>query len=268
MLLILGYLLSLLMGITLGLVGGGGSILTVPILVYVFGISPILSTAYSLFIVGITSLFAIFGYLKSNLVNFKVGIIFSIPSFIGVYSARKFIIPSIPNTIFTLGTFELKKNIAILLLFSVMMLLASISMIKKNNKTIEKKEISEIKKILFLIIEGLVVGIITGLVGAGGGFLVIPVLVLLSGLEMKEAVATSLFIIAIKSLIGFLGDVQNQDLDWKFLFVISIFTVIGSFIGTILSKKIPSEKLKPAFGYFVMIMGIFIFIKEGIFSFR
>jgi uncharacterized membrane protein YfcA len=258
------------MGVVLGLIGGGGSILTVPILVYVFGISPILSTAYSLFIVGITSLFAVFGYLKSNLVNFKVGIIFSIPSFIGVYSARKFIVPSIPDTILNLGTFELKKNIAILLLFSVMMLLASFSMIKKksNKSESEKKEISQVKKNLFIIFEGLIVGLITGLVGAGGGFLVIPVLVLLSGLEMKEAVATSLLIISIKSLIGFLGDIQNQTLDWKFLGIISLFTIIGSFIGTALSKKVPSEKLKPAFGYFVMIMGIFIFIKEGIFSFK
>jgi uncharacterized membrane protein YfcA len=266
--LIIGYLLALLMGVVLGLIGGGGSILTVPILVYVFGITPVLSTAYSLFIVGITSLFAVFGYLKSNLVNFKVGIIFSIPSFIGVYSARRFIVPSIPDNIFTLGTFELKKNIAILLLFAIMMLLASFSMIKKSNNKSDKKEISESKKTLFIILEGLVVGIITGLVGAGGGFLVIPVLVLLSGLEMKEAVATSLFIISIKSLIGFLGDVQNQTLDWNFLGIISIFTIIGSFVGTALSKKVPSEKLKPAFGYFVMIMGIFIFIKEGIFSFK
>lgn len=266
--LVIGYLLALLMGVVLGLIGGGGSILTVPILVYVFGISPVLSTAYSLFIVGITSLFAVFGYLKSNLVNFKVGIIFSIPAFIGVYSSRRFIVPSIPDTIFTLGTFELKKNIAILLLFAIMMLLASFSMIKKSSKKSEKKEISESKKNLFIILEGLVVGIITGLVGAGGGFLVIPVLVILSGLEMKEAVATSLLIISIKSLIGFLGDVQNQTLDWNFLGIISIFTIIGSFIGTVLSKKVPSEKLKPAFGYFVMIMGLFIFIKEGIFSFK
>ncbi|GIW22409.1 MAG: UPF0721 transmembrane protein [Candidatus Sericytochromatia bacterium] len=265
--LILGYFLSLLMGVVLGLIGGGGSILTVPILVYVFGINPVLSTAYSLFIVGITSLFAVIGYLKSNLVNFKVGIIFSIPSFIGVYTARKFLVPIIPDTIINIGSFEIKKNIAILLLFSVMMLLASVSMIKKNNN-LSKKELSENKKNLFIFLEGLIVGIITGLVGAGGGFLVIPVLVLLSGLEMKEAVATSLFIITIKSLIGFLGDVENQKLDWNFLMLISIFTIIGSFLGTFLSKKISSEKLKPAFGYFIMIMGIFIFIKESLFIFR
>lgn len=269
MLQIIGYIAATLMGGTLGLIGGGGSILTVPILVYLFHVSPVLATAYSLFIVGITSLFAVISYVKNKTVNFKVGIIFSIPSFIGVFLSRKFIVPAIPKELLHIGTYTLSKDTAILFLFAIMMVAASISMIKKKKVSEEpQKEISEAKRFTFISLEGLVVGILTGLIGAGGGFLVIPVLVMFAKLEMKEAVATSLLIITIKSLFGFLGDLSNSGttIDWTFLGQFSIFTIIGSLIGAYFSKFVSSEKLKPIFGYFVLVMGIFILVKEGFFK--
>lgn len=264
---ILGYISALLMGATLGLIGGGGSILTVPILVYLFQIPPVLATAYSLFIVGLTSIFGILGYLKKGLVNFKVGILFSIPSFIGVFTARKFIVPAIPNELLHIGNFTLNKDTAILIFFSIMMIVASISMIKKKKEVekSEEKDVSETKRIMFILFEGLVVGILTGIIGAGGGFLVIPVLVMFAKLDMKEAIATSLLIISIKSLFGFLGDLGNgQAINWAFLMGFSVFTIGGALLGSYMSKFVPSEKLKPIFGWFVLVMGTFILIKEGL----
>ncbi len=259
----MGYAAAVLMGGTLGLMGGGGSILTVPILVYLFHISPVLATAYSLFIVGVTSLVGMTGYIKQGLVNYKIGLTFAIPSFIGVFVSRKFIVPAIPEQIFTLGSYTLTKDTAILLFFSILMLIAAYTMIKEKKEDKSTKEISEDLKALFIILEGLVVGIITGIVGAGGGFLVIPALVLLTKLPMKEAVATSIMVIAIKSLIGFLGDVGGSlDLNWNFLLSFSVFTIFGIIAGTYSSRFVPEKKLKPVFGWFVMLMGGFIIVKE------
>lgn len=263
---IFGYAAAIAMGGILGLIGGGGSILTVPILVYLFKIPPVLATAYSLFIVGLTSVFGMVGYIKAKLVNFKVGIIFSIPAMIGVYSARKFVVPAIPQYLFKLGSLSISKDMAIMALFAVMMVLASVSMIKPQKESPQEKHasVSELQKFLMVSLEGLVVGVLTGLVGAGGGFLVIPVLVIFAGLDMKEAVSTSLLVISIKSLIGFLGDIgSNQTLDWFFLSQFSVFTIAGAFLGVWASQLIPSEKLKPAFGWFVLIMGVFILLNTS-----
>ena len=220
----LGYAAAVLMGGILGLMGGGGSILAVPILVYIFSIPPVVATGYSLFLVGLTSLFGVIGYARKKQVNFKVGIVFSIPALIGVFSARKFVVPALPATLFSIGNFTVSKDLAIMVLFAIMMLAASFSMIRgkkpvdESDKNVKKHEISEGKKVLLIAIEGLVVGLLTGLVGAGGGFLVIPVLVILAGLDMKEAVGTSLIVIAIKSLTGFLGELGGAHaIDWMFL---------------------------------------------------
>ncbi len=267
---VLGYLSAILMGSTLGLIGGGGSILTVPILVYLFKIPPVLATAYSLFIVGLTSFFGMLGYLKSKSINFKVGILFSIPSFVGVFTARRYIVPNLPKEILHIGNYILTKDTAILFLFATIMILASITMIrskKVDDDKVDKKEVSESKKIMFIILEGFFVGILTGFIGAGGGFLVIPVLVMFAKLEMKEAIATSLLIIGIKSLFGFLGDLGGeQQISWSFLGGFSVFTISGALLGSYLSKFVPSDKLKPIFGWFVLVMGTFILFKEGVSS--
>ncbi len=258
----LGYFASILIGTALGLIGGGGSILTVPVLVYLFAVQPVVATAYSLFIVGITSAVGTVNYFKKSLVNIKTAIVFGIPSIISVFITRAIIVPAIPTEIFSTGTFTLTKDLFLMLLFALIMIIASYSMIKKNNKSIaEELQIQKFNYPL-IIIEGALVGLITGLVGAGGGFLIIPALVILSKLPMKEAVGTSLVIIAAKSLIGFFGESGETAIDWQFLLTISAFAIVGIFIGTALSKKIDGEKLKPAFGWFVLVMGIYIITKE------
>jgi uncharacterized protein len=259
---IIGYLASVLMGLALGLVGGGGSILTVPILVYIFNVDPVLSTAYSLFVVGLTSAVGSYSHFRKGNVHWKTALIFGGPSILAVYSVRKFIIPNIPDLLFNIGNFHVSKSLAILVLFAVLMILASYSMIRKPKriKTTEK-DISYNYPLIF--IEGLLVGSITGLVGAGGGFLIVPALVLLSGLSMKKAIGTSLVIIALKSLIGFTGDLESgMAIDYKFMLIFSAFAIGGIIIGSNLTKLVPNEKLKPAFGWFVLVMGILILVKE------
>jgi len=261
---VVGWIMALVIGITLGLLGGGGSILTVPVLVYLLGINPIISTGYSLFIVGLSSLVGAMTYFKKGQIDFRTAAVFGVPSIIAVYLTRKFMVPAIPQEIFAVGDFIVTKSIGIMVLFAVLMIAASYSMIKGRK---DVKGASEVKYNYPLItIEGLVVGTLTGLVGAGGGFLIIPALVLLSGLSMKMAVGTSLIIIAIKSLIGFLGDVQNHAIDWTFLLSFAALSVIGIFIGSKLSNFIPGQKLKPAFGWFVLVMGVYILGKELLFK--
>ncbi len=258
---ILGYLFSIIIGVSLGLIGGGGSILTLPVLVYVFGVGATTATGYSLFIVGITSAVGTATYFKNGLVNVKTAIIFGIPSIIAVYLTRAFIVPAIPSEITSIGTFIVTKNILMMLLFAVLMIAASYSMIKKDKKTTDTNSIQSFNYPMILL-EGAVVGMLTGLVGAGGGFLIIPALVVLSKLPMKEAVGTSLVIIAAKSLIGFFGEANLASMDWVLLSSVSAFAIVGIFIGAMLSKKIDGAKLKPAFGWFVLVMGIYIIIKE------
>ena len=257
----LGYFGALLIGIVLGLIGGGGSILTVPVLVYLLYINPVTATAYSLFVVGSSALIGAIKNMQKGLVDIKTAIVFSIPAFIAVYLTRRYIVPAIPEHILTISGFEITKNIAIMVFFAIIMLLASFSMIKdrKSNES-ENTEVSY--NYPLIIIEGLVVGVLTGIVGAGGGFLIIPALVLFAKLPMKKAVATSLLIIAIKSLIGFIGDVENLTIDWSFLLSFTFISIIGIFIGVWLNKFIDGKKLKKAFGWFTLIMGIYILFKE------
>ncbi|WP_028525207.1 sulfite exporter TauE/SafE family protein [Runella limosa] len=263
---IFGFGASILIGVSLGLIGGGGSILTLPVLVYLLHLNPVTSTAYSLFIVGSTSLVGSFTYMRKELVNYQAAIVFAIPSFIAVYLTRKYLVPSIPSSLFTVGGFEVTKNIAIMVFFALVMLGASYSMIK-DKKEAKGNDSEELKFNYPLIsLEGGVVGILTGIVGAGGGFLIIPALVLLARLPMKMAVGTSLLIIAAKSLIGFVGDMSNMQVDWPFLLEFTALSVVGIFVGTYMSKYIPGEKLKKSFGWFVLVMGMYIIAKELMFS--
>ncbi|MDX2046100.1 MAG: sulfite exporter TauE/SafE family protein [Chitinophagaceae bacterium] len=259
---IAGYAASLIIGVSLGLIGGGGSILTVPVLVYLFGVNPVLATAYSLFIVGITSLVGAVPKYKQGMVNLKTAIIFGIPSISAVYATRKFIIPLIPEVIFKAGGFTITKSVLMMLLFAVLMVFASISMIRDKNGNKENEETAQRFNYPLILLEGLIVGFLTGLVGAGGGFLIIPALVLLSKLPMKLAVGTSLLIIAAKSLIGFLGDISHYKMDWKLLMIVSALAIAGIFIGNLFTRKVSERKLKNGFGWFVLVMGVYIIIKE------
>lgn len=328
---ILGYFLAVVTGFTLGLIGGGGSILTVPILVYIFGISPVLATGYSLFVVGSTALVGSINYMRKGLMNYKAAIVFAIPSFVAVYLSRKYVVPTIPDKLFSIGTidittdffflivllailigttaiivrktvkkdrrfakvfwlmipaaimvyvmrqfvipalpdnliiigdFTLTKSTAIMILFALIMIASAISMIRSGGKELPDEPEGLTFNYPLIVIEGAVVGTITGIVGAGGGFLIIPALVLLAHLPMKLAVGTSLLIIAAKSLLGFLGDVTNHGIDWSFLLIFTGLAIVGIFLGGYANNYISSKKLKAGFGYFVLIMGIYIVVQE------
>jgi hypothetical protein len=261
---IIGHIASIFIGIALGLIGGGGSILTVPVLFYLFAVDTVTATAYSLFIVGLTSAVGTVSYFKKGLVNIKTAIVFGIPSIIAVFLTRAYLVPAIPKEVFSIGDFVVTKGILMMLVFAVMMIAASYSMIKKDKQQANENDGEQKFNYPIILVEGTIVGILTGLVGAGGGFLIIPALVILSKLPMKEAIGTSLVIIAAKSLIGFFGEGSETVIDWSLLTKVSAFAIVGIFIGTMLSKKIDGAKLKPAFGWFVLVMGIYIIVKETI----
>lgn len=257
---IIGYFLAILVGISLGLIGSGGSILSVPILVYIMKVEPVLATAYSLFIVGSTALVGGIQKAREKLVDFKKVILFGIPTVITVFVTRKFLLPIIPDLIYISPDFYFAKSILIMVFFAIVMFFASIRMIRPlKHQIIENDTDLNYPKI---IIQGIFIGLIAGFVGAGGGFLIIPALLLLAKTPMKMAIGTSLFIVASQSLIGFLGDLNHQEMDWKLLLIFVGLSIVGFFIGNALSKKISGEKLKSGFGYFVLCMAVYIIVKE------
>ena len=258
---IIGYILAIFVGMILGMLGSGGSILSVPILVYVMGIEPTLATAYSLFVIGTTSLVGGIHKAKQKLVDFNKVVMFGIPAVISVFVTRKILVPRIPDVLFSTANFTLSKSILIMLVFAVVMILASSSMIKPfKEKVIFENEKLNYFKISLL---GILIGLLSGFVGAGGGFLIVPALFLFAKTPMKMAVGTSLLIVSSQSLIGFTGDImENQIIDWKLLSFFTLASIFGIFIGNFISKKIKEEKLKIGFGWFVLTMGIFIIFKE------
>jgi uncharacterized membrane protein YfcA len=259
---IAGYMASAFIGLSLGLIGGGGSILTVPVLVYLFGVHPVEATAYSLFIVGITSLVGTFPKYREGAVNIQTGLIFGAPSIAAVYLTRKWLVPAMPDVVFTFGEYDVTKSILLMLLFAVLMVFASVSMIRDKKAVHDASVSGKGLNYPMILAEGAIVGVLTGLVGAGGGFLIIPALVLFTGLPMKEAVGTSLMIIAAKSLIGFTGDLGHFTMNWPLLLTVSGIAIAGIFTGHYLSARIDGAKLKKGFGWFVLVMGIYIILKE------
>lgn len=262
MLQILGYFVTLIVGVTLGMMGSGGSILTVPNLVYLFGIDAVHATSYSLFIIGITSLIGSISKIKEGLVNFKLVILFGVPSVISMVLTRQFLMPQIPTEIsFLFGVFH--KDFMLMMVFAIVMILAAFSMItNKQQDCIDCGKKME-KNILLLIFQGLIIGFVSGILGAGGGFLIIPGLVIFAKVPMKNAVATSLFIVAINSIMGFGSDYQQfHQLNWSLLIGMTILSVIGIIIGNKLVKRIDAKRLKPIFGYFILVVAGFILIKE------
>lgn len=260
---IAGLMMALIIGITLGLIGGGGSILTVPVFVYVLGIPPVEATAYSLFVVGTTSAAGAFGYQKQGLIAWKDGLIFAVPSLIAVFIVRSLVVPSLPQTMGGMLGLSFSKDLFIMVLFAVIMALASFTMIKDGIKVAPNPNMGSAKKAAIIMLEGFGVGAITGLVGAGGGFLIIPALVILMGMNMKMAVGTSLMIIAVKSLIGFTGDIiALPSIDWTLILQFTALSLVGVWLGLRISKRIEGHKLKKAFGYFVAIMAVAILAAE------
>lgn len=262
---ILAYILAILIGLSLGLIGGGGSILTVPILVYILGIEAAeTAPAYSLFVVGFSSFIGVILKARQKEVDFKTALFFGLPTIIAIFLTRKFLVPAIPENIFTSINFELSKRVFIMGIFSIIMMIAAIIMIKGRAATESIENELNKKNHITNFLGGFGIGGITGLVGAGGGFMIIPALIKIGNLNMKTAIGTSLTIITMNSFFGFLGSIGTVELDFKLLIPFTALSGIGIFIGSILSKKIDGSKLKKGFGYFVLVMGVFILIKEMI----
>lgn len=258
---IIGYILSIFIGITLGLIGAGGSILMVPVLVYLFHIHPTLATSYSLFIIGLTSLMGIVLKTKDKCIDFLAVLYFGLPSVIIILIVRKIILQHIPEVLFSVNDITIKKSTVTMIIFALLMLGSAWSMIK--DKHTEKNKNPDFKnQNLKLIICGIAVGLITGFLGAGGGFLIIPALIILLKMPIKIAVGTSLMIITINSLIGFLGDLDHISINWFFAIKILSMAIIGIFIGNSLQKRLASDKLKPIFGIFILVVGFCILIAE------
>jgi len=258
---VFGYLLAVLIGIFLGIFGGGGSLLAVPVFAYIFSLDEKLATAYSLFTVGISSIVGAIKQLGN--IEWKVTLIFGIPSIIAVWLTRFFIIPNLPEIIFDNETFIITRRMLIFGIFTFLLFTSSFSMIYETNKNAKPINIKNFY--VLIIIEGFIVGGLTGFVGAGGGFLIIPALVILIGLDIKKAIATSLIIIALKSTFGFfLGDVMVMNIDWNFLIYFTLLTTLGVIIGAYFGKSIDKLKLKKWFGIFIMVIAISILFKEFI----
>ncbi len=241
--------LSLVMGTVLGLLGGGGSILTLPILAYIAHMPAGEAIASSLVVVAITSAVSAVMHAKQGNVQFKTGLTFGGVAMIGAYLGGRL-------AVFFPGWL-------LLAIFALLMITTSLLMLKKKKSTDEVGGTSQARPML-LAAEGLVVGAITGLIGAGGGFLVVPALALMGGLPMRQAIGTSLMIIAMKSSAGVVGHLAHVDIDWGLTLLISLFAVGGSFIGAKYSKKIPADTLRRVFAYFVLAMGTFILLKETV----
>ena len=260
---VLGYISALIIGVSLGLIGGGGSILAVPVLAYLFSVNEKVATAYSLFIVGAS---ALVGALKQHLkgyVDWRTAVVFGIPAIVGVAVVRHYVVPALPDVLFTIGDFDFTRRMAMFGLFAVLMIPAAFSMLKKRKECLEKNDGEVSYNYPLILIEGLLVGSITGMIGAGGGFLIIPALVILANIKMKVAIGTSLIIIAFKSLMGFfLGDALTMDVDWLFLSIFTAISLVGIFIGSYLSNFIDGQRLKKGFGYFIFAMAFFIFYME------
>jgi uncharacterized membrane protein YfcA len=258
----LGYIAAIFIGISLGLIGAGGSILTIPVLVYLIGISAVNATSYSLFIVGVSAFIGVLRYIKQGLVCFRTVMVFGIPSLISIFITRKFLLHAIPAHIATLGGLEITKDALLMILLAILMIVAAWSMLRKTAIRVDIERHNHEYRYFLIFQQGIVVGALVGLVGAGGGFLIIPALVVLAKLPMKKAIGTSLAIIALNSTIGFLSDFGVHRFDWSFILIFTAFAVAGIIIGSYLSKYISGVKLKPAFGWFVLVMGVYIIAKE------
>lgn len=257
----LGYLAAFCVGLILGLIGGGGSILAIPILIYLFSIGIVEATAYSLFIVGATSMVGAIQRYRESLVDLRIGLLFGLPSIISKFLARKHVVGLLPEVIFDNGTIEITKRLFILGLFSLLIMLAATAMIgswaRPGKRIYDRKNSS-----IWLGFLGATIGLITGISGLGGGFIIVPTLLFFTKIPIKKAIGTSLFIISISSLIGFTGDLSHTTIAWPFLLGISGLAILGIFTGNLFSRKLSSLQLKKTFGWFVLLMGLGILLKE------
>ena len=248
-----------IVGLLLGLLGGGGSLLILPILVYMVGLEPVAATSYSLLIVGVAALFGAINYWRQGLVSLPSVVSFGLPSVAGVFFIRLAIMPHMPAVLLS-EPIVITKNGFVMTIFAVIVFGSSYSMIHgRRSESSSHGKASTVMSIL----AGALVGLVTGFVGAGGGFLIVPALLLLLKLPMREAVATSLFVIALKSILGFLGDVLVvEGIQWWLLVKMIAAAVIGIGIGVKLNRRVAADRLKAAFGWFVLAIGVLILVGE------
>ena len=259
---VFGYLASLCIGLILGLIGSGGSILSIPILIYLFSMEIVEATAYSLFIVGVTSLTGAIHRYKDSTVNIRIGLVFGIPSIVAIFTTRKWIVPAIPDILIQTESIVITKRLLILGILAILMIIAALLMISRR---IDPSSHPGNCQLEWLAFQGMLTGFLAGLVGVGGGFLVIPSLVFLAKIPFKSAVGTALFIIAINSLLGFTGDMTNYSMNWSFLAAIAAIAMLGIFIGNLFSQRVATQRLKKLYGFFILIMGVSILVKESLF---
>ena len=246
------------MGLTLGLIGAGGSILTVPIFVYLLGVKPVIATGYSLLIVGSAALIGAARYWQNGIVNLRAVAMFAVPAMITVLATRTYIVPNIPDPIA-----GIPKDNMLMLLFAVLMIFSAKYMLSPAQVTFNASRRLDVRSATKLIFGSAGVGLLTGMMGAGGGFLIIPTLIALFGLQMKEAIGTSLAIIAINSLVGFTGDLSvGITLDWALVGAFLALTLLGMWAGTTLATRMEGAKLKKLFGMFTLLIGIAVLAKE------
>lgn len=253
-----GYIAAIFIGISLGLTGSGGSILTMPVLVYLFRLEPAIATTYSLFIVGSTSLAGAAGSYQRRELSLVTGILLGLSSVAAVLLTRHFILPAIPEQLFSIRAMAVSRDMAMMLLLSLLMLVSAWSMIRGR----EADSAAVMPGKWLLLVYGAGTGMVTGLLGAGGGFLLIPALVNLLKMPLRTATGTSLFIIALNALAGFAGDLGHYPLQWPLLLTLTALALAGMAIGSRLALHIPSSGLRKGFGWFILTLGIFIIVKE------
>ena len=255
---ITGYFFSILIGFSLGILGGGGSILTIPVLVYFFGIDPVIATTYSLFIVGLTAVSGSITNYRMNNVDYRTVVLFGTPSIAMLFIVRKWLVNLIPSIIFKSGDFIITKSIFIMIVFSALMLISGLSMIKATTYSPSKEKQSFTR----LAIQGCITGAVTGFIGIGGGFIIVPSLVLFAGLSMKKAIGTSLTIITVNCIVGLVSNLTAaQSVNFVFLLIFSALAILGILAGTWATRFIPEKRLKPFFGWIILAMSIIVFLK-------
>ena len=258
---ILGYIGATLTGLVLGLLGGGGALLSIPVLVYLFHIEPQLATSYSLILIALSASSGAYQNIRKNLVDYNAALYYGIPSVISVYIVRRWVMPNLPKVMFTVGGYTIDKNLFILIVLAVVMFIAAYKMISSGNGNEGEKEheVNHLRLAFFAVL----IGAFLGLVGAGGGFLMVPALIYFANVHTKKAIGTSLLLVSINSFIGFAGDLRSHvQIEWPFFFTFLFFSIAGVFIGHYLSTYIHNNKLRKYFGWFILITAVFIVVKE------
>jgi uncharacterized membrane protein YfcA len=255
------YMASILIGLCLGLIGAGGSILTIPVFVYILKTDPVASTIYSMFIVGCCSLVGSILSFYKKLVDLKTALLFGMPSVTGVFIARKLIFPILPEKLFFIGSFEVTKDDLIMISLAIIMFFISMKMLKRSVEPIMKNDTPR-RRTALVLLQGTITGIITGLLGIGGGFLIVPALLLLLRLPVRSAIGTTLVIITINSTAGFVSSYSSIPMEWTLLIKFALGSIVGIIAGTKLSERIQANNLKKSLGWFIVFTSVYILYRQ------